>query len=149
MWLGRSFIDAKGIKASSARWADLSFLLPCACFLARPPERSGFSPFAHNANKKAYPMVCLLIWLGRSDSNTRMTESESVALPLGESPMSTCHKRSFIKNFCFLQAFFYPILKVFLFSTKKTHISPFPAPNLFYNMPNHLFRSIICFYLNL
>ena len=26
-------------------------------------------------------------WLGRSDSNTRMTESESVALPLGDAPM--------------------------------------------------------------
>ena len=27
-----------------------------------------------------------LKWLGRSDSNTRMTESESVALPLGDTP---------------------------------------------------------------
>ena len=27
------------------------------------------------------------IWLGRSDLNTRMTESESVALPLGDAPI--------------------------------------------------------------
>ena len=31
--------------------------------------------------------TCRVFWLGISDSNTRMTESESVALPLGESPI--------------------------------------------------------------
>ena len=124
IWLGRSFIDAKGIKASSARWADISFLLPCACFLARPPERSGFSPFAHNAQKKAYPMVCLFLWLGRSDSNTRMTESESVALPLGDAPMYfvgrfhnlTCVILSKIFTFCKrFWASFVKFLKTFFF----------------------------------
>ena len=45
------------------------------------------------------------IWLGRSDSNTRMTESESVALPLGESPIFASYVRYFIKLFPFLQAF--------------------------------------------
>ena len=51
-------------------------------------------------------------WLGRSDSNTRMTESESVALPLGDAPiyrnLRSFYLRYFIKLLCFLQAFSYP-----------------------------------------
>ena len=51
------------------------------------PIRRAVLPFASSARKKAYSKVCLFSWLGRSDSNTRMTESESVALPLGDAPI--------------------------------------------------------------
>ena len=40
-------------------------------------------------NLERKPLVfsgLLKIWLGRQDSNLRMTESESVALPLGYTP---------------------------------------------------------------
>ncbi len=37
-------------------------------------------------NKKA-PQGCFLFWLGWRDSNPRVTESKSVALPLGDSPL--------------------------------------------------------------
>ena len=64
-------------------------------------------------------------WLGRSDSNTRMTESESVALPLGDAPIfytkgiRNLYLRYFNKKFHFLQAFlcrFIIFFKSFFFS---------------------------------
>ena len=50
-----------------------------------PKSRGSHPP--QIATKKDIPKVCLFLWLGRSDSNTRMTESESVALPLGDAPI--------------------------------------------------------------
>ena len=68
-------------------------------------KRHGFTLFMH---KTVYN------WLGRSDSNTRMTESESVALPLGESPKSfVFYLRYFIKLFHFWQAFLRPFYNFF------------------------------------
>ena len=37
--------------------------------------------------KQKAPQGCFLFWLGRRDSNPRMTESKSVALPLGDGPI--------------------------------------------------------------
>ena len=72
------------------------------------------------------------IWLGRSDSNTRMTESESVALPLGDAPicenLRSFYLRYFIKLFLILQAFSYPFQNFFLFSAKKVLSPPFLFP---------------------
>ncbi len=53
---------------------------------------------------------CLLFWLGWLDLNQRMTESESVALPLGDTPI-ICLLNYYIKQIRKLQAF----LSVFLF----------------------------------
>ena len=41
----------------------------------------------YNKNELNIGVQLVQTWLGISDSNTRMTESESVALPLGESPL--------------------------------------------------------------
>ena len=81
--------------------------------LPSPPTRSlVFSRLSHNTKKKTGPvMVPVFSWLGISDSNTRMTESESVALPLGESPRNglwrafTLHLHYFSKLFPVWQAF--------------------------------------------
>ena len=39
------------------------------------------------ASRKGTPMACLFCWLGWPDSNRRMPESKSGALPLGDIPM--------------------------------------------------------------
>ena len=63
----------------------------------------------YNKNELNIGVQLVSDWLGISDSNTRMTESESVALPLGESPIyqnfRSFYLRYFIKNFSFWQAF--------------------------------------------
>ena len=41
-----------------------------------------------------------LTWLGRSDLNTRMTESESVALPLGDAPIDSAADTSYALTGC-------------------------------------------------
>ena len=41
---------------------------------------------SRKANKKSRPNGRIFYWLGRLDSNQRMAESESAALPLGDAP---------------------------------------------------------------
>ena len=64
------------------------------------------------AQKKEKPQqICqnFSFWLGRSDSNTRMTESESVALPLGDAPL--CRTR--VPFTCVILSNFFPFGKRF------------------------------------
>ena len=56
------------------------------CVLPRP-ENKAIEPEKYNKNKGLQENVSLCSgWLGRLDSNQRMTESKSVALPLGYAP---------------------------------------------------------------
>ena len=57
-------------------------------------------------------------WLGISDSNTRMTESESVALPLGESPMSFVFCLFILSNFLNFGKRFYTLFYKFFKKSK-------------------------------
>ena len=67
----------------------------------------------NNPNTK---MLKLFIWLGISDSNTRMTESESVALPLGDAPI--CRTRVpftcvILSNFFYFGKRFHALFETF------------------------------------
>jgi len=53
------------------------FSFPCTPLLARPPESPGSC--APTQAKIQHTLGVLYFWLGRSDSNTRMTESEDFA----------------------------------------------------------------------
>ena len=70
-------------------------------------------------NKTDHPMVVCFVWLGRSDSNTRMTESESVALPLGDAPMYSRKQPQLLycvilaNNFTFCKRFYATFQKFF------------------------------------
>ena len=61
-----------------------------------------------------------------------MTESESVALPLGDAPicenLRSFYLRYFIKLFAIWQAFSYPFQNFFHFSLKKVISPPFLFP---------------------
>ena len=95
--------------------------------LARTPDNAGFLILRNSHTKKSIPFgMPFFVWLGRSDSNTRMTESESVALPLGDAPIFLFYSnfycfylRYFIKLFLFWQAFLCSFMKFFLFFLKK------------------------------
>ena len=75
-------------KASKCRLGFVKSKTPADGHFSRehPIRRdSHLSPQQHK--NTAHQNGVLYFWLGRSDSNTRMTESESVALPLGDAPI--------------------------------------------------------------
>ncbi len=65
-----------------------------ACFLCRLIDHHIISQMEISSNTKTpsssrrgHPFSGIWYWLGRKGSNLRMTESKSVALPLGDSPI--------------------------------------------------------------
>ena len=105
------------------------FFIYVTCLSPIPPTRKSAFLLFKTARKKTYPMVCLFSWLGRSDSNTRMTESESVALPLGDAPLCrNLHSlllALFYQTFFLLASIFVCFSKLFSFFGKKTLFFPF------------------------
>ena len=85
-WLGRIYwrhCRQSGVSKNKLQKKQKNtHLLPCPT-----TWRSDDSPF-ETTRKKAYRLVCLFSWLGRSDSNTRMTESEA---------LSDIKKRAFLR----------------------------------------------------
>ena len=114
-------VGGKGANGEKrVRAASPSSLSPCSFVSKNTAHRRGISLYTSifklglswDYIKKAgkNTRFCLLFWLGWLDLNQRMTESESVALPLGDTPI-ICLLNYYIKQIRKLQAF----LSVFLF----------------------------------
>ena len=114
-------VGGKGANGEKrVRAASPSSLSPCSFVSKNTAHRRGISlytsifklglswDYIKKADKNT--RFCLLFWLGWLDLNQRMTESESVALPLGDTPI-ICLLNYYIKQIRKLQAF----LSVFLF----------------------------------
>ena len=119
-------------KALSTRRTLSSF--PCLPLSSPspPPEGLASCPSPRRTKNTTLFGWCFS-WLGRSDSNTRMTESESVALPLGDAPMYLHLPCYFIKLLCFLQAILPTFRKFFQNSAKKINPSFFLIFSRLYN----------------
>ena len=81
--------------------------------------------------KYSAPFGTLYFWLGMSDSNARMTESETVALPLGESPLCRDFALFYgviLTNFSRFGKHFYILLGSFFFFRQKLPANDFFPP---------------------
>ena len=93
-WLGRRLSllylsSAPLYAACSSPFASSTLSLKtshCDVFACLRQARSPSNPAAFSSQKK-HPQGVFFFWLGRRDSNPRMTESKSVALPLGDGPL--------------------------------------------------------------
>ena len=128
-WLNRQSVET-----------PMSFAFYCSFVCGRfsrehPKTRVFLRSVASQKKKRNTLWYPVFSWLGRSDSNTRMTESESVALPLGDAPICgksfpfTCVILSKFSLFC---KRFYTLFGIFfVFRQKKSFLLFFPSLDSF------------------
>ena len=130
-WLNRQSVET-----------PMGFVSYCSFVCGRvsrehPTTRVFLRSVASQKKKRNTLWYPVFSWLGRSDSNTRMTESESVALPLGDAPICGnnrfIHLRHFIKLLSFWQVFLHTFLNFFQISLKKVLIPFFSAYPFLYD----------------
>ena len=143
---------AKWYWLSPKRRCSTAFVILFNLFVSRSShEHPIMRTFLRSVASKntAHKNSVLYFWLGRSDSNTRMTASESVALPLGDAPICenfrSFYLRYFIKLLCFWQAFLYAFTNFFQKSCKKV-AHPFFSTVLF--CYDKIKKDFLCYFLN-